>query len=178
MFFRSPEFQERGYFVYRFYEVGFGRKPDFAEFMPDIASVSGFFTDAEKEALKVAFIQALMARPEFANRYNGLSDAAYVDELLRVSGLLSHWQRNDWVSDLQAGRKSRAQIFREIAESPEVYQRFYNRAFVVMQYFGYLRRDPDSLYLDWVRVLDDTGNPRTMIQGFVDSLEYKYRFGQ
>ncbi len=178
MFFRSPEFQERGYFVYRFYEVSFGRKPDYAEFMPDIASVSGFFTDAEKEAQKVAFIQALMGRPEFANRYNALSDAAYVDELLRVSGLPNHWHRNDWVSDLQAGTKNRAQILREIVESSEVYQRFYNRAFVVMQYFGYLRRDPDSLYVDWVRVLDDTGSARTMIQGFVNSLEYKYRFGQ
>ena len=178
MFFRSPEFQERGYFVYRFYEVSFGRKPDYAEFMPDIASVSGFFTEAEKEAQKVAFIQSLMSRPEFVNRYNALADAAYVDQLLSTAGLANHWRRNAWVSDLQEGSKTRAQILREITESPEVYQRFYNRAFVVMQYFGYLRRDPDALYVDWVRVLDETGNPRTMIQGFVDSLEYKFRFGQ
>ncbi len=43
-FFRSPEFQERGYFVYRFYSVGFGRKPDYVEFVPDLAKVSGFLS--------------------------------------------------------------------------------------------------------------------------------------
>ena len=45
-FFRSPEFQGRGYFVYRFYPVAFGRKPDYEEFSPDLAGVSGFLTDA------------------------------------------------------------------------------------------------------------------------------------
>ncbi|MDT5063129.1 MAG: hypothetical protein QOH63_3588, partial [Acidobacteriota bacterium] len=47
-FFRSTEFQERGYFTYRFYSVALGRKPDYSEFMPDLAKVSGFLTDAEK----------------------------------------------------------------------------------------------------------------------------------
>ena len=55
-FFRSPEFQGRGYFVYRFYPVAFGRKPDYDEFTPDLAKVSGFLTDAELEAAKLAFI--------------------------------------------------------------------------------------------------------------------------
>ena len=41
-FFQSPEFQQRGNFVYRFYPVSFGRKPDYAEFIPDLARVSGF----------------------------------------------------------------------------------------------------------------------------------------
>ena len=49
-FFRSPEFQDRGYFVYRFYSVSFGRKPDYAEFIPDLARVSGFLSPAELEA--------------------------------------------------------------------------------------------------------------------------------
>ncbi len=177
-FFLSPEFQERGYFVYRFYEVAFGRKPDYAEFMPDIARVSGFFTEPEKEAQKAAFIDDLMSRNEFLAKYNALTDAGYVDELLRVSGLPAHASRNAWINDLQEGRKTRAQILREIVESGEVYRRFLNRAFVVMQYFGYLRRDPDALYVNWIRVLDDTGDSRVMINGFVNSLEYKFRFGR
>ena len=41
-------------------------------------------------------------------------------------------------------------MLREIVESPEVYNRYYNQAFVVMQYFGYLRREPDVLYLTWI----------------------------
>ena len=42
LFFQSAEFQDRGYFVYRFYPVALWRKPDYAEFVPDLASVSGF----------------------------------------------------------------------------------------------------------------------------------------
>ena len=42
-FFRSAEFQERGYFIYRFYSA-VGRPPVYPEFMPDFAKVSGFLT--------------------------------------------------------------------------------------------------------------------------------------
>jgi Domain of unknown function (DUF4214) len=67
---------------------------------------------------------------------------------------------------------------RIIAESDEVYQSYYNQAFVVMEYFGYLRRDPDALYTDWIDVLNQTGDSRHMVQGFVDSTEYRNRFPQ
>jgi hypothetical protein len=52
-FFRSPEFQDRGFFIYKFYPT-VGRVPLFEEFMPDFAKVSGFLTAAELEANKVA----------------------------------------------------------------------------------------------------------------------------
>ena len=48
-------------------------------------------------------------------------------------------------------------------------QKYYNQAFVVMEYFGYLRRDPDALYLDWIKMLDQTKNPRNMVTGFINS---------
>ena len=41
-------------------------------------------------------------------------------------------------------------MLREISESTEVYNKYYNQTFVVMQYFGYLRRQPDAQYLDWI----------------------------
>jgi hypothetical protein len=47
----------------------------------------------------------------------------------------------------------------------------------VMQYFGYLRRDPDALYVNWVQTMNQTNDYRTMINGFVNSLEYRHRFG-
>ena len=68
-------------------------------------------------------------------------------------------------------------MLREIAESTQVYDKYYNQAFVVMQYFGYLRRDPDASYLDWIQVLDSTHDSRGMINGFMNSLEYRARFG-
>jgi len=55
----------------------------------------------------------------------------------------------------------------------------YNRAFVAMQYFGYLRRDPEAAGFEaWLRYL--TANPqdaRTMVRGFANSQEYLLRFG-
>jgi hypothetical protein len=48
-----------------------------------------------------------------------------------------------------------------------------------MQYFGYLRRDPDTIgYNNWVTTLtNDPSNYRHMIFGFLYSNEYRGRFG-
>ena len=46
-----------------------------------------------------------------------------------------------------------------------------------MEYFGYLHRDPDILFLQWIDLLNRTGDFRTMVNGFVNSLEYRQRFG-
>jgi hypothetical protein len=69
---------------------------------------------------------------------------------------------------------------RAVVESAEVYNKEYTSAFVAMQYFGYLRRDPEAEgYEAWLRVINS--NPadyRTMVWGFVTSIEYRNRFGQ
>ena len=175
-FFRSPEFQDRGYFVYRFYPVSFGRKPEYVEFVPDLAKVSGFLSDAELEAAKAAFIAEFMSRPAFVAKFNGLNDTQYVDTLLATAGVTSA-NRDFWIAALGNGTRTRATVLRDIVESPEVNTRYFNQAFVVMQYFGYLRRDPDALYLDWIAVLDSSGDYRGMVNGFMNSLEYRFRFG-
>ena len=176
-FFRSAEFQQRGYFVYRFYPTAFGRVPRFDEFMPDWRSVSGFLTPAELEAAKAAFSLDFAGRTEFKNRYGALTDpAAYVDALAATAGVTLAG-RQSLIEDLASGRKTRAEVLRAVAESAEVYARYFDEAFVVMQYFGYLRRDPDILYLDWIKVLKQTGDYRVMINGFMNSREYRQRFG-
>src|SRR5262249_38676209 len=76
---------------------------------------------------------------------------------------------------LDRGSATRAQVLRQIAESAEVYSGSYNQAFVVMEYFGYLHRDPDVAYLTWLDELNRTGDPRRMIAGFVNSSEYRAR---
>ena len=176
-FFQSQEFQERGYFVYRFYPVAFGRKPDYAEFIPDLARVSGFLTDAQLEAARVAFVDDFMNRSAFITDYNSLDNTQYVDRLLTRADVTTHPSRAAWITALGNGTKSRAQVLRELAESTQVYTKYYNQAFVVMQYFGYLRRDPDISYLNWIQELNNTNNARTMINGFVNSPEYTFRFG-
>ena len=87
LFFQSAEFQERGYFVYRFYPVAFGRKPDYSEFIPDLASVSGFLDANQLEAAKVQFIADFMARPAFVSTYNSLNNTQYVDALINTAAV-------------------------------------------------------------------------------------------
>ena len=174
-FFRSDEFQVRRYFVYRFYSVAFKRVPLYAEFLPDARRVSGFQTDQQLEASKVAFINDFMSRAAFRNKYNSLNNTEYVNTLVSTAGVTLA-NKQQLINDLNAGTKTRAQVLRAIAESGEVYQKYYNEAFVVMQYHGYLRRDPDILYLDWIETMNQTGDYRTMINGFVNSAEYRNRF--
>jgi hypothetical protein len=176
LFFQSAEFQDRGYFVYRFYPVAFGRKPDYAEFVPDLASVSGFLDANQLEAAKVAFIAGFMARPAFANTYNPLTNQQYVDMLLNTAGVTMS-SRQAMIDGLNNSTMTRGQVLRQIVESPEVSTKYNHQAYAVMEYFGYLRRQPDSFYLQWIAVLDATNDPRGMVTGFVTSPEYRNRFG-
>ena len=42
-------------------------------------------------------------------------------------------------------------------ESPEVFAKYQNEAFVVMQYFGYLRRTADASYTKWIETMNANG---------------------
>ena len=175
MFFRSEEFQQRAYFVYRFYSTAFGQKPDYAAFAPDLQRVSGFLDATQLEAAKTGFANDFINRPAFA-QYATMTNAEYVDALSQTAGVtLSN--RQALVDSLNAGTLARPQALRQIAESGEVYAKYYNQAFVVMEYFGYLRRDPDILYLNWIDVLNaNPADSRHMVEGFVDATEYRNRF--
>jgi hypothetical protein len=175
-FYRSPEFRSRGYLVYKAYASSLGRFPHYGEFMPDLAKISGFQTAEQEEANKVALFNEFITRAEFKNKYDSFTDAAaFVNAVLTTAGVTTS-NKDALISALRAGQKSRAQVVREIAESPEVDGRFFNEAFVVMMYFGYLRRDPDALYQTWVNKLNTTGNYRDMVFGFVYSPEYRDRY--
>jgi hypothetical protein len=176
LFFQSEEFQSRGYFVYRFYPVAFGRKPDYGEFVPDLARVSGFLDANQLEAAKVQFIADFMARPAFANTYNPLSNTQYVDTLLTTAGVTLS-SRQAMIDGLNNSTLTRAQVLRQIVESTAVATKYNHQAYAVMEYFGYLRRQPDGFYLQWIAVLDSTNDPRGMVTGFVTSAEYRNRFG-
>ena len=178
-FFRSDEFQSRGYFVYRFYET-LGRFPHYDEFVRDSARVNGFLTPAQLEASKVALVADFMSRFEFRDRYDSITDpTGYVDALLQSVGLPNHPARSSWINGLSDGSMTRARVLRNLIDSPELQLKYYNEAFVVMEYFGYLRRDPDILYLNWIQTMNQNpGNYRLMINGFFNSIEYRQRFGK
>ena len=177
-FFASLEFQIKGYFVYRFYRVAFGRLPTYEEFMRDQRRVTGE-TTAEVNASKTAYTDEFRNRDDFKARYDAMTNDQYVDALQSTEGVqVSNGQQLK--ADLNAGRKSRAEVLRAIVESDEVSAREFNPAFVLMQYFGYLRRDPDSQgYADWLRTINANPNDtRSMVNGFVNSIEYRLRFGK
>lgn len=59
-----------------------------------------------------------------------------------------------FVAALNSNQKTRAHVLREIVDLQSVTDKFFVRAFVAMQYFGYLRRDPDTIgYNNWVTTL-------------------------
>ena len=185
-FFRSTEFYNKGYFVYRFYRASLGRRPAYAEIADDMARVTGA-TEAEVTARRAAFATEWLARPEVAARYPAtLAPEAFVDLLLQTAGValatpdpVSGATRDSLVNELRLGNRSRAEVLRTVVESREVDAKEFNGAFVAMQYFGYLRRDPEEPgYTNWLNYLN--ANPtdfRTMVNGFLYSQEYRLRFG-
>jgi subtilisin family serine protease len=177
-FFLSEEFRGRGYWAYRFYETALDRRPSYEEFIPDMARVGGSQSPESEVVSKAQYIADFVQRPEFKNRYDGLSNAAFLNALeqnaeIAISG------KGQLLSALDTNQQTRAQVLRGIVESKAVEDQFYIRAFVAMQYFGYLRRNPDTIgYDNWVNTL--TANPgdyRHMIFGFLYSTEYRSRFG-
>jgi hypothetical protein len=73
-----------------------------------------------------------------------------------------------------------------VAEDADLVQQELNKAFVLMQYFGYLRRNPDdepdldfSGYNFWLSKLNQfNGNfiDAEMVKAFIISTEYRKRF--
>jgi hypothetical protein len=180
-FFGSQEFQLKGLFVFKFYKATFGRLPRYAEIIPDMRSVTGVSTE-EVTQKRDAFAAAWVERPEFVAKYPlTLSDAEFVDRLLQTAGvaLSGTTTRETLVADLRSGAKSRADAVRAVVESSAVNEKEFNPAFVAMQYFGYLRRDPEEGgYNDWLRTINANPNDfRSMVNGFINSTEYRLRFG-
>ena len=178
-FFLSAEFQGRGYFAYRFYEVALDRRPTYAEFVPDMAIVGGPQSPESEVLSKQAYTDAWLQRSEFKSRYDNLSNTAYVNAL-ELNAEVTVTNKQALIDALNGGQMNRGQVLRNIVESQAVADRFFNRAFVSMQYFGYLRRDPDTVgFQNWVNTLNaDPSNFRHMIFGFLFSTEYRQRFGQ
>jgi aldose sugar dehydrogenase len=198
-FFGSPEFRLKGYYVFLFYKVAFGSLSDpnylpaYAEIIPDMRAVTGQTAD-ETFQKRAAFAETFASRLAFRNLYDPLTNDAYVDALLARHALTvihtpdpanpesSNYvtlTRDDLVSQLNSLALTRGQVLRAIAQSREMDAREFNRAFVAMQYYGYLRRTPETTgYNAWLNYLNTHPTDfRTMVNGFMNSTEYRLRFG-
>ena len=166
-FFLSPEFQYTGYYVYRVFKGALGRAPYLSEFLVDQAFVgNGIITPAGLSGAQVnqnkqAFASQFVLRPEFVARYTGLTNAQYVDRLFQTTGVTpSAADRQALIDQLNANPSQRGEVLFKVVDGINVIsegnqqftttygQAFYNQqvnpAFVQMEYFGYMRRDPDG----------------------------------
>jgi hypothetical protein len=184
-FFIEAEFQRTGSFVYRVFKGGLGRQPNYGEFGPDRRLVvDGPTLEATKQAYALSFVQ----RNEFLQKYNTANTAAqFVDALIASiqtnSGVNLTSQRQALIDKYNTGsdtNQSRAFAMRDAIDNSAFTTAEYNPSFVLMQYYGYLRRDPDQGgYLFWLDVLNNRvpGNYRGMVCAFITSQEYQLRFG-
>ena len=192
-FFFSIESKETGYYVYRMYKAALGRAPTFAEFLPDAAELGSRVIVGSDEpwSLRLSGNKDLYTlrfsnRPDFQARYNGLTNAQYVDKLFETEGITpTPAERNELVDSLDhcsftIGCPTRASVLRKIVEHTAFDRKVFNEAFVTMEYFGYLRRDPDpqgfQFWLDKLNHFNGDFIEAEMVKAFIQSDEYRRRF--
>lgn len=197
-FFLSIEFQQTGYLSYRFYNAALNRPnglPRYLELMRDTQAVGRGIVvgatgwEAQLEANKVAYANEFVSRPEFTSLYpTSLTPTQFVDALYTHAGITpSVQERQAAIDEFNNPSGARGRVLRRVADHPALNSRETNRAFVLMQYFGYLRRNPDDPpdnnldgYNFWLNKLNQfNGNfiDAEMVKGFITSIEYRQRFG-
>jgi hypothetical protein len=202
-FFLSIEFQETGGNVLRLQRVAFGRKSNeagtrtpYTQFMRDAQQVgrgvivgqAGY--QALLELNKQTYAEQVVGSAAFITRFPlALTAAAYVDALFASAGVVpTAAERSAAITAFGAGGTAgRVAALRNVADSNSVRQAEFNGAFVLMQYYGYLRRNPtdapdsnDDGYQFWLAKLNSFGGnfvQAEMVKAFLVSTEYRHRFG-
>jgi hypothetical protein len=197
-FFLSIEFQQTGYLTYRFYKAALNRPnglPRYLELMRDTQKVGRGVVvgapgwEAQLEANKVAYANEFVSRTEFIILYpTSQTPAQFVDALYAHAGITpSSSERQAAIDEFNNPTGARGRVLRRVADNQTFFQLETNRAFVLMQYFGYLRRNPDDPpdnnldgYNFWLNKLNQfNGNfvDAEMVKAFITSPEYRQRFG-
>jgi hypothetical protein len=215
-YFLSIEFQQTGYLVERIYKAAYGDATGssttgsahqlavpivrFNEFLPDTQQIghgvvvgqTGWETVLENN--KQAFAAAFVQRSRFTTALaTSMTPAQFIDKLNQNAGnVLSSSERTTAIGLFggavnTSNSTARALALRQVAENQNLYNNEFNRAFVLMQYFGYLRRNPndspDSDYTGydfWLTKLNAFGGNfvnAEMVKAFITSGEYRIRFG-
>jgi hypothetical protein len=203
-YFLSIEFQQTGYLVYRTYKASYGNPQDapvplkFNELLPDtqqigegvIVNQTGWQQLLENN--KQNFFSGFVQRARFTSSYpTSLTPDQFVDQLFLNAGVApSATDRAAAINEFGAAMTTgdvtaRARALRRVAENSTLAQQEFNRAFVLMQYFGYLRRNPNDPpdfdfggFTFWLNKLEQYGNyiDAEMVKSFLVSIEYRQRF--
>ncbi len=215
-FFLSIEFTETGTLAVRTTKAAFGdttgnstlggahtlQVPRItrSQFLPDQLQLSNGVVvgpntgwEATLEANKVTYFNGFVTRPAFTSAYpTSLTPAQYVDALFTQTGITpSTGERDAAIAEFGGAgsttdNAARARALRKVAENPTFAAAEKNKVFVLMQYFGYLRRDPNggqdtdhTGYEFWLQKLNSfNGNfhQAEMVRSFLVSTEYIDRF--
>jgi hypothetical protein len=173
------------------------------EFLPDTRRIGeGVIVNfgewkAQLEANKQAYMLEFVQRERFITAFHlARTPEQFVDALFSNAGVTpSAAERQAAIDEFGGAATSfdspaRARALRRVAEHPALVQAELRRAFVLMQYFGYLRRNPDDAperdlnfggWAFWLGKLNEfNGNfvQAEMVKAFLDASEYRNRFGQ
>jgi len=208
-FFLSIEFQETGYLVYRAYKVAYNPpgipvpvRYNMFEFIPDTQQLAkGVIVgqpnwEQQLESNKQAFFAEFVLRLRFTQKYpTSYTPAQFVDALYANAGVTPPTsERQIAIAEFGGAANTidtsaRARVLRRVSDNATLKQQELNKAFVLMEYFGYLRRnpfDPPEPTLDfqgynfWLNKLNQfNGNfvNAEMVKAFIISGEYRHRFG-
>jgi hypothetical protein len=204
-FFLSIEFQQTGNLVRNLYVATLNRPstnnmPAFVEFERDRQAIANGVIVLQgnwQQTLldnRDVFLRGLVTRAEFVGLYPTTdTPTQYVDKLyLHASIAPTSSERATAIAEFggattAADPAARGRALLDVTQNAAFQQREANRSFVQMEYFGYLRRNPnDALDRDfagydfWVNKLNAfNGNyiDSEMVKAFLSSDEYRHRFG-
>ena len=204
-FFLSIEFQETGFYVLCLQAAGFNKQSDdansrvtYTNFMRDARQVEEGVVIGQPGAMaqldqnKTAYALQIVSSQAFIQNNSTSIAGDYVDALftraLKFNGSPTTQERQNAIDAFGIGDlNGRASALRSVADSNSVRQKQLNSAFVLMEYIGYLRRNPtdppdtdNTGYSFWLEKLNDfDGDFRKaeMVRAFILSDEYRQRFG-
>jgi hypothetical protein len=216
-FYVSIEFQRTGYLVERLYKTAFGDSAGTSatggphQLPVPIVRLNELLIDTRQINLGVVvlqpgwptvletntqnFLAQFVQRPRFQSALPvSMTPADFVNKLDENAGHVLTVNERAALIGLFGGasdtsdRSARAQVLRTVADNRNLYESEFNKGFVLMQYFGYLRRDPNvgpdsdySGYEFWLNKLKSfNGNyvSAEMVKAFISSIEYRQRFEQ
>jgi uncharacterized repeat protein (TIGR01451 family) len=215
-FFLSIEFQQTGYLVERMYKVAYGDSAGnstlggahqllvpavrFDEFLKDTQRIGQGVVVLQpgwEQALennKQAYAGEFVATTRFIKAFpTAMTPAQFVDSLNQNAGNVLSPSERTIAINLFAGAAdssntaARVQALRQVAEDQDLYNSEFDRAFVLSQYIGYLRRNPNDTpdsdytgYEFWLNKLNQYNGDylaAEMVKAFISSNEYRHRFG-
>ena len=204
-FFLSIEFQGTGNLVYKMWKAGFGnvagtpvavRRANFIadkqtiQSTPNQVIVNQGDWANQLEQNKQAFALAFVQRAGFPT---STDPTTFVNTLFANAGVTpTSAERTAAINAFNnagGGNAGRAAALRSVVDSASVSNGLFNESFVLMEYFGYLQRDPDAApeqnrdysgFQFWLNKLNAFGGNyinAEMVKAFITSTEYRARFG-